>query len=148
MKKSFTQQVREAAQTFEQFTAPDLLDPLGLRSYADLKRIRPVIRELRKTGEIKSVKRGVYVYAGTGKEGRKAEVLNRIYRAIHVSGIFSPQRIVMLTDADVSYVRSVLRKLVSSGDLRKRGRERNLYGQTETIFSVAHRDNFFLEYVK
>lgn len=148
MKKPLTQQVREAAQTFEFFNAPDLLDALDIREYAGLKRIRSVIRELRKTGEIKSVKRGVYVYAGAGTEGRKAKALDRIYRAIDVSGHFSAQDVARISRAEISYVRSVIRRLVASEDIREGGRKRNQWGKMRTVFFVVDPDQFYLEFVK
>lgn len=145
MKKTFTQRLREAAAGLDRFTAKDMLTPLGLMKYADIVKVRSVIRELVKTGEILILEKGVYRLVGTVVV---PDVKSRVYRAMYAAGRFSARSVAMITDADVSYVRMLIRDMTASGAIVRAGSERNPRGKKEAVFFIRHRDQFYLENVK
>jgi len=147
-RKGLTAKVRAAARELQEFTVDDLVDRLFIQTCAGAKRVQDAICELRKTGEVANVDRGRYRYAVKEPRGRSREVESRIYRAMHVKGSFAPREVAVLADADTSYVRAIVRRLVTAGDLEKTGTEATPKGWKENRFRVRHRDEFFLARLK
>ncbi|WP_028320398.1 hypothetical protein [Desulfatiglans anilini] len=145
MKAGITDRVRAAAKKLGKFRAADIGTALAVKEYGELKQIRSAIRELRKAGEIECVEPGVYRCL---KIIEGSPVRRRIFRAMHVRGTFSVRDLVLLTDADSSYVRSVIRKLIQNGALRVAGDRPAPSGARERTYQVGNRDRFFLDYVK
>jgi transcription initiation factor IIE alpha subunit len=130
------------------FTADTLSAELGCRTCADVERVRSVIRDMRKSGEIVSVARGEYRYAATAPAGRTNEVFKRICRAMHLRGFFSARDLVILTDADESYVNVVIRGLAADAVVRLAGKRTAASNRRERVWELVHRDRFYLEYVR
>ena len=135
---NYTAKAREAAKRLTIFTATELAEQLGVQTYKDLRRVRNVIHEMHRTGEISSVDRGYYQYAAMGPMGRRNDVFRKICRAMHLKGSFSAKDVKKLTDADISYIRSVIRKFKKAETVRKVGQN----------FEIVNRDKFYLEHVK
>ena len=86
MKETFTGRIRTAAKAIapDTFTARDLSERAGIGSWDKDRRIRCVIRELKKTGEIVRMDRGVYAYAGQQKQ--KNEIKKVMWRLLRARG--------------------------------------------------------------
>ena len=81
MLKGLTKRVREAAGTFEEFGADDLINALHIQTYADARRVRGVIRDLRKKGEVTSLRRGVYIYTPKERPRTKLDIIWHLARS-------------------------------------------------------------------
>lgn len=73
----------------------------------------------------------------------KADVKNRIMRAMHVKGAFSAADIVKLTEADRSYIYATIRRMVKAGELEFTG-----FHEQVKRFRVRNSEKFYLERVK
>jgi predicted transcriptional regulator len=108
MKKSKTRtaRVRVAAQKLKTFTSLELADEITDAR----KTIYVTIQELFKRGELKRIAPGRYEYV----EGKQpvAEAEQRILRAIWIRGLFRIKNIKILADAEVSYIRRLVRRLI------------------------------------
>jgi len=138
-----TARVRGAARRLRVFGSDDIGSELGIQTYADARRVRTTINDLRKTGEIECVDRGRYRYVARGTSA----VRSRVCRAMHVKGVFSAREIAMLSDADGSYVRHIIRDLIASGDLEKAGLGESSKGRLESRYRVSHIDKFYKKIV-
>ena len=147
-KISFTQRVREAADKLERFGISELSIEMEVQTYGEIRRIRRVITELKKTGEIKAVSRGVYAYNKGCTAGRSKDVMKRIHRAIWASGSFVTRDIVMRSSAERSYAAVVIRQLIASEDIEKIGKVKTRKGHGEMSFRVRHMDRFYLKYIR
>jgi CBS domain-containing protein len=141
----FSRQVRDAAKNLREFTALELMTRLNIETGASVKKLRYCIRDLRRSGAIKNISRGRYVFVSDPKWGMAAK---RVMRAMSVSGIFTARDIVTLAECDDSYTRSVIRDLVEDGDLERVGRTKGPNGRTEKTFRVRNSDEFYLKFVK
>lgn len=146
MKTGITDQVRAAAEEKSFFSIDDLIRA-DYDRFISPPQVRNVIRELRKTGEFIRVGPSLYRYEDEyAPDGPK--VKRRCYRAMHTKGMFSVREVAILTDADWSYVRRLIRGLVKKGDIEAAGRGRNPRGNTEQAFRVRNRDRFYATYVR
>lgn len=143
---SFTQQVREAARSLGTFTAADISEALKIQTYKGMKKLRSVIHDLRKTGEIVSLSRGCYWYIEGISGGRTNRVAGRVYRAMHIKGTFTAAEISFLSDAEGSYVRSLIRRLVKDSEIERMG-TRRAEGRAVAVFRVKDKDRFYKERV-
>ncbi|MBW1666876.1 MAG: hypothetical protein JRJ66_02255 [Deltaproteobacteria bacterium] len=145
-KGSFTGELRQAARNLGTFTAAGISEALKIQTYEGMKKLRSVIHDMRKSGEIASIERGVYQYVEGVSDGRKSDVAERVYRAMHVKGMFTATEISFLSDADGSYVRSLIRKLKNHSEIEQMG-TRRIQGRPVAVFRVKDRDRFYKEYV-
>lgn len=136
--KTRTARVRAAAQKLKTFTPLDLTDELDTDS---LKMIRITIRELFKRGEFRRIAPGRYEYV----EGKQpiAAVEQRILRAIYIRGLFRIKNIKILADAEDSYIRKLVRRLISAGHIEHVG---NFHKEKQ--FRVKNTDQFYLIYIR
>lgn len=118
MSRGMTQRVREAAAGFEQFTAPDIFGKLGIRTRFDQRRIRYVIHDLKRTGEITSIERGIYKYLEKPKARTKIDI---IWHLVRSHRHFSTNDIERLSGASRYTILEYLHCLVTIGCLRKTG---------------------------
>lgn len=111
--------------------------PLSLQEERSFKN---TFKDLFKRGEIRRISVGRFRYADEFIP--RANVCQRIYRAMHVKGAFCTKDIQILTDADRSYINVIIRKLAKGGHLE-------LTGKTPrgSIFRVKHPNQFYLEFV-
>ena len=139
-----TDRVRAACKALDAkgtFSCKDVvyhIDPADSRGELNVRR---AFQDICDRGELVRIGRAKYRHI----EGRAptADVRQRIYRAMHVKGVFCAADIVKLTEADQSYVSAVIRRLARTGDLELTGRT----GKTNR-FRVRHADKFYLEHVK
>jgi hypothetical protein len=99
---------------------------LGLTS--DDQRIRWVVRDMVKRGELTRVETGQYRYNPDGKEDarRKADFYPRIWRAIRSAKPgFTLQDIALVTRVSYSHVRKYSNFLIETGFLAKHGKQGN-----------------------
>ena len=142
-----TGRVREAARKMGEFNNSAMINALDLKTYKEARRVRKVIKALRKAGEIKNVREGLYQYIPGMRYGRPSEIAKRIYRAMHVKGLFSATEVILLSEADNRYTYRVIRRLMECGDLEEAGTRRNVLNRKEVLFRVRHKDDFYLKYI-
>ena len=112
-----TGRVREAAAGLSgTFVARDLNDVLGIQEYAEAHRVRQVIKELKKRGEIRGVERGVYEYVLKEKKRTKLDVIWHLVRSHRQFGTDEIER---LSGAARDTVLEYLRCLRRLGYLKK-----------------------------
>ena len=145
----FANRIREAAKRFGTFGVRQLADEIGVQSYAEVAKVRNALRDFRRRGEIIHIARGCWKYCGKEHAGRGKGVRERVYRAMYTKTVFSARDLVVLTDADESYIRALIRRLLKAGHVRKTG-DRPLNGtrRREAVFGLTDPDQFYLEYVK
>jgi len=114
---TLTQRVREAARYMMKFTAKDLINKLCFQSSSDVKRLRHVVYDLRKSGEFMCLEEGVYVYRGRGNVRTKADI---IWHLVRSNRQFKTDDIERLSETKRSIVLESLRHLQKAGYLRKR----------------------------
>lgn len=139
-----TDRIRAAAKHLGTFSRRDLYhyiddqDPVDAPGERSFRRAWQGLRRRRELVRIEREKYGL-----DSDRAPAADVRRRIYRAMHVKGVFCAADIVKLTEADQSYVSAVIRRLARTGDLELTGRT----GKTNR-FRVRHADKFYLEHVK
>ncbi len=121
MTETFTGRIREAARALapEVFTVTDLSIKAEVMTRKDHQRIRDVIRELRKTGEIVRMGRGRYSYAGRAKKTN--EIREIIWRVLRARRNVTVEDLMELCGASDRYAREWLAMLVKRGVLSRRG---------------------------
>ena len=112
MIEAFTQKVRQAASELGEFTGDDLADRVPAFTYKDKGRIRKAVQELRKTGEVVSIKKALYRYEGKKRPLSKQA---RIWRAIKIKEYFARRDLVQLSGASDVYVKRYLTFLKGKG---------------------------------
>lgn len=142
--KGFTAQFRQAAKKLGDFDLGAVAAEMNVKTYADRDRVRQTIHMLRKTGEVVSVTRGQYRY----QDKNITPVKHRVYRAMHVKGVFSVREIMVLTDADRSYIAAVIRLLMGDGIIESQGKKPGPHGRSENVFRLKSRDKFYLDFVR
>ena len=148
MKTGMAQRIREAAKRLGTFSPRKLADEIGVQSYTEVAKVRDTLRDFRRRGEIIHVARGCWKYCGKEHAGRGKGVSERVYRAMYTKRVFAVRDLVVLTDADESYTRVLVRRLLKAGRVRKVG-DRPLNGtrRKEAVFGLVDPDGFYLEYV-
>jgi len=127
------------------FSPAEVAGALGLPNAI---KVRDVFHDFMKRSEIKRVGPGRYRYSGVKlHRERPREIKARLYRAMHIRGIFSARQIAMLADADKHYAQKLIRQLVRAGDVEVAGKEKTHRGTIERTYRVRRRDAFYLEYV-
>jgi len=149
MKTGMAQRIREAAKRLGTFGPRELADEMGVQAYSEVAKVRDTLRDFRRRGEIIHLARGCWRYSGREHAGRGKGVRERIYRAMYTKKIFSVRDLTLLTDADESYIRVLIRRLEEAGRVRRVGR-RPLNGtrRKETVFGLPDPDGFYLEFVR
>jgi len=112
MVENLTQKVRQAAIELDEFTSNDLTDLIPVFTYKDRDKIRKVIQELKKSGEIVLIREGLYRYEGKKRPLSKQA---RIWRAIIIKEYFIRRDIVKLSGASDDYVKRYLTFLKGRG---------------------------------
>jgi len=142
--KSFAGKVRAAAQKLKEFTVGDIVDALSPKKYLRPDKVDWTLRDMLKRGEIDRIAPGVYRYA----QPPDVPVATRACRAMHVKGSFTASDIVMLSDAERSYVNTLIRGLLAAGHLEHGGVTRAGSGKNINVFRIVHRDRFYLEHCR
>lgn len=97
---------------------------LGLTDDSGRDRVYRAIYSLQRTGWAKRVRDGVYEY--TVPKNKTPRVQEKIWRAIRVSRQFTVSDLILLTDADRSYISSYVRFLKNKGFVRFTGRKKEM----------------------
>ena len=125
MKETFTGRIRKAARALapNTFTMRDVSIKADIRTRDEDLRARGVIHDLKKTGEIVNMSRGVYAYAGRQKG--KPEIRERMWRILRARRNVSVDDLMELAGASESYAKEWLRMIERRGVIRaKNGRYR------------------------
>lgn len=141
-----TAKIRQAARELALFSAGDLACA-DYDCFISRKQVHSAIQEFKRMGEIERLSDGRYRYL-QGRDGRSRDVQERIYRAIHIKGIFSARDVVVLTDGSKTYVPRVINRLLENGELEKVGRRSSTRGGKETVYKVRSVDRFYRRFVK
>jgi len=110
------------------------LNSLGERSF------NRTWRELRKRGELKRI--GYARYRFIAELTPRADIRQKVYRAIYIKGAFCAKDIVLLTDAEHSYILAIIGKLKKAGYLEYTG-----MSEKSKFFRVCNLNKFYLELV-
>lgn len=135
-----TARVRAAAKKLKTFTPLDLVYSVA-DTFKENNKIRCAMHGLYMRGELKRTAPGRYEYVEGGEP--VAGVRQRILRAIHVKGLFRIKDIKILTDAEVSYICALVRRLVKADHIEHIGT-----CQKEKSYRVKNADQFYLIYIK
>lgn len=137
-----TAMVRERLKGFgtETFTIGSLASDIGQAS--ERGKIKDVIKDLLRRGEVSRFDRGRFRYVREGPFGPE------ILRAMYARREFSVREVSLLSDGHRPTVGKVVRRLVELGDLMPRGRKTSPRGKEERVFRVRDPDAFFLKYVR
>ena len=141
--KSFAAKVRTSAQRLQKFTIGDIVYDLSPGKYLSPQPVDWTLKDMIKRGEVER-EGAKFRY----KQAPLPAVSDRVYRAMHVRGCFNTTDIVMLSDADRSYVNTVIRRLVKAGHLAFAGWKPGVDGKQVRMLRVVHRDKFYLEFCR
>ncbi len=128
------------------FRAEQVLRALGL---SDDVPVRNVLTDMLSRGEIERVDQGVYRMVALKSPGRAAPsvIRPRVYRAMHVKGVFSAREISKLTDARIDTVRKIAGALLKGQEIEEVCIRRNSRFSRERIYRIRHLDRFYLKYI-
>jgi hypothetical protein len=147
-KKGVAQTVREAARRLGTFTADDLY-LADCDAWFRKPQITSALRDFCRSGEVRRISkpgekaRYEYVTERTWGFG----VREKVYRAMHVKGMFTIRDITVLSDGEHSYVCALVRKLMKAGEIEAAGKAPGPR-RPEAAYRVKNRDQFFLKWVK
>ncbi len=138
MRQSFTERVRGAAKQLSSeipnFEASDLGERLGIQRYEDMAKLRQVIQELCKSGEIERQSKGVYRYVGK-PEGKPTRQLV-MWRLLRMRKIVSIEDLQLIAGVSADYAKEWLRDLVKTNIVRKQ--EGGKYQLVKDIIDMPH----------
>ena len=123
------------------FSRRELFQAVNTRNRAEDMAFKEAWLELLRRGELVKIEFGEYRY--DPEKAARADVKIRIFRAMHVKGAFCAADIAKLSEADISYIHTVIRQMVRDEWLEftgKRGLVR--------FFRVRNSERFYLEFVK
>lgn len=118
MGESLTGITRRHMKAMGLFRADDVMNGIGVSSYADAKRIRSVIQQLRKDGEIRSETPGYYRYIGRQAQRNHLDVIWHLARSHRR---FDTDEIERLSGAKRGTVLEYLNCLLKLGYIQKTG---------------------------
>lgn len=96
--------------------------------------------DLRRRGEFKRIGRARYRYIDRAP---RADIRQKVYRAIYVKGAFCAMDIILLTDAEHSYILAIIGRLKKAGHLAYTG-----MSEKRKFFRVRNLNKFYLEFVR
>ena len=108
----YTDIVRDKALMFEKFTYEDINNSIRLRVKNKNEKVRNSIRALRRTGEVKSIRRGLYQFCQIQKP---LSLMEKMWRAMRIKEFFTCYDICKLTGASTNYVKQYVRYLKRKG---------------------------------
>ena len=108
--------IRGVVTAGEEVTAVLIGERMGVRTYAELGKIRDAIGWMKKEGEVESVRRGVYVFR---KVARRWTFLDVVWHLVRSHRTFTADEIERLSGASRETVKEYLQCLVRAGYLRK-----------------------------
>lgn len=111
-----TKRIREAAKKLGTFTAEDLYNPLYIQTYDERNTVRKIIQNLKRSGEIRIIQRGVYEYKTKHKERSKLDI---IWHLIRSSWQFDTDEIERLSGAAKATTLKYLHCLKKLGYIRQ-----------------------------
>jgi hypothetical protein len=148
MNSGLTGRVRECISGFSKrktFSASAVAKLIG---QSNAFAVQAVFSNLMERGEIIKEARGKYRYKGASGLGKKeGPITSRIFRAMHVSRIFSARDITVLSDSTRSFVYKLIRVLVASGEITGAGVKENINGRLEATYRIKNRDDFYLKHL-
>jgi len=114
MRRGITKRVREAASRLGCFTRPELLNEMGAQTYAEAEQVRCAIKDLKKIGDLRSIRRGIYEYAPK----RKRRVLDIVWHLIRSHRQFTAREIERLSGASIHTLHEYFTGWRKQGHLR------------------------------
>lgn len=114
-----TAKVRKAAGVLKFFTAKDLNNEINILTYKEAQRVRTIIQDLKKTGEIYSVRPGFYEYV---QKERKRTLLDVVWHLVRSHRHFSLAEIERFSGAAHYTAKEYLQCLTKLGYLEKTDR--------------------------
>lgn len=120
MKQTFAGRIREAARALGEFTAKDLGERMGVKTYTEENKIRLWLKDFLKRGEMRRVAPGRYVYAG--QDRGTEEKRQRMWRVLRARRAVTAADLQELAGASAEYAWEWLRALKRQGLVAKTGR--------------------------
>ena len=111
MKETFTGRIRTAAKALSPntFTARDLSAQAAVKTRKEDTRVQNVVCEFKRTGEMISISRGVYLYVGRPKKKKEVRVV--MWRALRAMRNVTVEDMREMSGASDVYAREWLRAL-------------------------------------
>ena len=125
----------------EGFSRRELFQAVNTRNRAEDMAFKEAWLELLRRGEL--VKLGLEKYRYDPEKAARAHVRIRVFRAMHVKGAFCAADIAKLSEADISYVQALIRKMVAAEWLEFTGKQRQV-----KFYRVRNSERFYLEKVR
>jgi hypothetical protein len=137
-----TNRVRVAGKALNQgFSRRELFQAVNTRTRAEDMAFKEAWLELIRRGELVKLDSDKYRY--DPDKAARAHVKIRVFRAMHVKGAFCASDIAKLSEADISYVQTLIRKMVWDEWLEFTGTKERV-----KFFRVRNSEKFYLKYVK
>jgi len=139
------------------FTALDVSDALEFVSAKNRDRVITALRDFSRRGEVmltgyvekQNRRQLLYRYNSEWKNGNRAVIMPKIYKAIYVAGTFSSRDIARLSEADRGFVQEIIRKLRRDGLIMKVGRRKCDSGTTAVnLYNIPNRDRYRVEVLR
>lgn len=113
-------QIREAAKSLYEFSPADIADAINLQTFRDRRRIKNMLRDFLRRGEMERIAPGRYRYNGKAAPRTKMDI---IWHLIRSHRRFTAAELERLSGAKRNTVREYLRCLQALGYLAKRNQE-------------------------
>jgi hypothetical protein len=135
MRRTLAQRFREAASKFETFGTDDIALKLGVRTYAEMEKLRSALKGLVRNGEVISLRPGFYRYA---KKEKPLSMVAKMWRAMLIKGSFTRRDIGRLSGASITHVHKYFMKLEREGLIVNTSGKR---GYKDGVFQLADPDD-------
>ena len=128
-----TDRIRRIASDMERFTIRDLCKALRYKSRKKTASVTNSMRYLKRKGEVKAIRPGLYHYEAPIKPLTKTA---RMWRAIRIKEYFTKRDIVLLTEVSRHYANQYVKSLERDGHVsRVSGR-----GYAEAVYCLENPD--------
>lgn len=153
-----TYDVEKAARKLRKFTPTELALDMQCLTYVEVNDVLKNLRDLRQlkiirdmTGPAQPITRKtindiVLVYIGN--DDRNGRLINKIYRAMHIRGVFSRGEVIKLSGVHKSTVRRAFVEIEGRREIERIGTGRSSKGAEEVRYRVCDPDGFYLRHVK
>lgn len=145
MAKRTAEHVREFLSRFNRWFTVDLVSRM-LEIHRD--RVNQVLVAMANRGEAVRIRPGVYRYTGVRLKVKSTQqVRPRVFRAMHIKGVFSAREISGLAECQKGFVLKIARELIGAGVLEHICMRKDATNHDEKVFRVRHADSFYRDYV-
>ncbi|MCE5242470.1 MAG: hypothetical protein LLF99_04685 [Desulfobacteraceae bacterium] len=99
-------------------------------------------------GEAVRIRPGVYRYTGVRLKVKSTQKIRpRVFRAMHIRGVFAAREIADLAESDRRFVLKIANELEAAGALEQICTRKNFSNHDEKVYRVRDADSFYRDYV-